>query len=54
MALVVQPVLHVKLPAALAGGGRLAAHATGVGSAEGVCPMQLAACGVLHSSAAQK
>ncbi len=47
------PVKHVKLPAR-AGGGRLAGHGTGVGSAEGVPlgagPMQLAACGVLHAS----
>ena len=47
------PVKHVKLPAC-AGGGRLAGHGTGVGSAEGVPlgagPMQLAACGVLHAS----
>ena len=47
------PVRHVKLPAC-AGGGRLAGHGTGVGSAEGVLlrvgPMQLAACGVLHPS----
>ena len=38
--------MHVKLLPALAGGGRLAAHATGVGSAEGVlvagCEMLLA------------
>jgi hypothetical protein len=47
------PVKHVKLPVR-AGGGRLAGHGTGVGSAEGVPlgagPMQLAACGVLHPS----